>query len=385
MIDSMPNGMQAGRDERTPGRLAVAGQARDPSVLSQEAFPRALCLERKRTERSRRPFVLMLLDCARLVKTGRGPRVLPQVLRSLCASTRETDTIGWYREPSVIGVIFTEIGSTDSKPVVNALLAKVTNALAASLTVDEINEVNLSFHVFPDDLDKRGADDPTDEILYPDLRRNPGDGAGSQAVKRALDLFGSLAALALLSPFFLLIALAVKLTSRGPVLFRQERLGRYRKRFTCLKFRSMYTGSDPAIHEAYVKWLISGTDPPPSRGPVFKLTGDPRITPVGRFLRKTSLDELPQFLNVLHGSMSLVGPRPPIPYEYRAYDLWHQRRLLAVKPGITGLWQVSGRSKLKFDEMVRLDLKYCNSWSLWLDLKILFRTPWVVLTGEGAY
>ncbi|HLX45879.1 MAG TPA: sugar transferase, partial [Bryobacteraceae bacterium] len=118
---------------------------------------------------------------------------------------------------------------------------------------------------------------------------------------------------------------------------------------------------------------------------VYKITNDPRITTVGRFLRKTSLDELPQFLNVLRGDMSLVGPRPPIPYEVECYDIWHKRRLLAVKPGITGLWQVRGRSKTSFDEMVRLDLKYGETWSLWLDVKILLETPRAVFTGDGAY
>ena len=119
--------------------------------------------------------------------------------------------------------------------------------------------------------------------------------------------------------------------------------------------------------------------------PVFKITNDPRITPIGRVLRRSSLDELPQFLNVLIGDMSLVGPRPPIPYEVECYDIWHRRRLLAVKPGITGLWQVSGRSKVGFDDMVRLDLKYARSWSIWLDIKILIKTPHAVLSGEGAF
>ncbi len=117
----------------------------------------------------------------------------------------------------------------------------------------------------------------------------------------------------------------------------------------------------------------------------FKLTRDPRVTPIGRFLRRTSLDELPQFFNVLLGEMSLVGPRPPIAYEFEAYDIWHKRRLLAVKPGITGLWQVKGRSRVTFDEMVRLDLRYASSWSLWLDIKILLETPRAVIGGVGAF
>jgi lipopolysaccharide/colanic/teichoic acid biosynthesis glycosyltransferase len=164
------------------------------------------------------------------------------------------------------------------------------------------------------------------------------------------------------------------------VLFQQQRVGRYGKRFTFLKFRSMYVANDHAIHEEFVKTLIAG-----AKKPVYKLTNDPRITPIGRFLRKTRLDELPQFLNVLRGQMSLVGPRPPIPYEVEVYDIWHRRRLLEVKPGITGLWQVMGRSRTTFNEMVRLDLYYARSWSVWLDLKILWRTPRVVFMGDGAY
>jgi len=155
--------------------------------------------------------------------------------------------------------------------------------------------------------------------------------------------------------------------------------------FTFLKFRSMYTNSDHNRHKDYIKKLIKeGKDDTDASG-VYKLSNDPRITTLGGFLRKTSLDELPQFINVLKGEMSLVGPRPPIPYECELYDIWHRRRLLSVKPGITGLWQVTGRSRTTFDEMVRLDLKYINEWSLWLDIKILLKTPWVILTGKGAY
>jgi lipopolysaccharide/colanic/teichoic acid biosynthesis glycosyltransferase len=118
---------------------------------------------------------------------------------------------------------------------------------------------------------------------------------------------------------------------------------------------------------------------------VYKMTGDRRITPLGRFLRKTSLDEIPQFVNVLKGEMSLVGPRPPIPYECEVYELWHRNRVLAMKPGITGLWQVEGRSQRSFDEMVRLDLRYLGEWSIWLDLKIILKTPWVMVSGNGGY
>ncbi len=193
----------------------------------------------------------------------------------------------------------------------------------------------------------------------------------------------------LLSPIFLAIAVAIKLSSPGPILFRQKRIGQYGVPFACLKFRTMHAVNNAQIHMDYVKRFIAGkVDPGVSGtngGAVYKITKDPRLTCVGGLLRKTSLDELPQFLNVLWGEMSMVGPRPPIPYELEAYDIWHRRRLLEVKPGITGLWQVNGRSRLRFDDMVRLDLQYAAAWSLWLDLKILLRTPQAVVSGEGAY
>jgi lipopolysaccharide/colanic/teichoic acid biosynthesis glycosyltransferase len=179
------------------------------------------------------------------------------------------------------------------------------------------------------------------------------------------------------------------LSSKGPILFKQERIGQYGKSFTFLKFRSMYVDNDHNVHREYVTKLIAQTpdaDLASRNGNgVYKLTNDMRVTRVGKFIRRTSLDELPQLINVLKGDMSLVGPRPPIPYELAAYQTWHRRRLLEVKPGITGLWQVTGRSRVKFDEMVRLDLRYATSWSPWLDLKILFRTPMAVIKGSGAY
>jgi len=149
----------------------------------------------------------------------------------------------------------------------------------------------------------------------------------------------------------------------------------------------MYAKADHSIHEAYIKRFISNqTDSAVDggNGKVYKLQSDPRITRVGRFLRRTSLDEIPQFFSVLVGHMSLVGPRPPLPYEFAAYEIWHRRRLLAVKPGITGFWQVEGRSRVKFDEMVRMDIEYARTWSLWMDIKILWRTPRAVVSGNGA-
>ena len=348
-----------------------------------------LRLERKRTERSQRRFVLMLLDACGLVKEDESLETLHKVMAVLSHSIRETDIKGWYKDDSVIGVIYTELGSADGKTVANALMTKVTKALCTTLSIEQINEVKLSFHVFPEHSNGNGTGGPTDAVLYPDVQQPSDPKRVARVLKRSIDIAGSLFALLLASPFLIVIAASIKLTSKGPVLFRQERIGQYGRKFTFLKFRSMYYKNDHTIHQEYVKRLIAGaTEQEQENGrtpEVYKLTNDPRITPFGRFLRKTSIDEIPQFLNVLMGSMSLVGPRPPVPYEFECYEMWHRQRLVAVKPGITGQWQVGGRSRTTFDEMVRMDLKYSASWTVLGDLKILWQTPRAVLSGVGAY
>jgi len=329
----------------------------------------------------------MLLDPSRLVRGGAKEKELERIVLALSPSIRETDIKGWYAE-SVIGVVFTEIGTTDGTDVAKALLGKVTAALCHSLTIDNINEISLSFHVYPEDWNDGGPGDPAGSGLYRDLMHKMEGRKVSYALKRSIDVLGSLLALVLSSPLFLIIVAAIKLTSAGPVLFRQTRLGQYGKKFTFFKFRSMYATTDHTIHQQYVNNYIAGTlatEGQDNHRPVYKLTNDPRVTRVGKFLRRTSLDEIPQFFNVLWGDMSLVGPRPPLPYEFERYGVWHKRRLRAVKPGITGLWQVAGRSRVPFDEMVRLDLEYARSWSLWMDIKILFKTPLAVLNSDGAY
>jgi exopolysaccharide biosynthesis polyprenyl glycosylphosphotransferase len=194
-------------------------------------------------------------------------------------------------------------------------------------------------------------------------------------VKRVADVLVSALGLVVLLPLWALIALLVKLSSRGPVLFRQERCGLRGRRFVLLKFRTMIEDADRRRSEVDHLNVMDG--------PVFKAPGDPRVTGVGRFLRRSSLDELPQLVNVLRGDMSLVGPRPPIPDEVARYQSW-QRRRLAMKPGLTCLWQVSGRSGLDFATWMELDLAYIDAWSLWLDVKILARTVPAVLRGRGA-
>ena len=203
--------------------------------------------------------------------------------------------------------------------------------------------------------------------------------------KRLFDVLLAGAGLLLLSPLLLLIALAIKLDSPGPVFFTQPRVGRMMKPFTMLKFRTMHVNADSKIHQEYVASLIKAKAASHGAGSeqVFKLASDPRVTSIGRILRKTSIDELPQLINVLRGEMSLVGPRPPLHYEVAQYQRWHCRRVLEAKPGLTGLWQIAGRSRTTFDEMVRLDLRYARGRSLWTDIKILLRTVPHVLGRRG--
>jgi exopolysaccharide biosynthesis polyprenyl glycosylphosphotransferase len=197
-----------------------------------------------------------------------------------------------------------------------------------------------------------------------------------RVVKGGVDRAIAALALLVLAPVLVAVALAVRLTSRGPVLFRQQRVGLHGRVFTMVKFRSMVADAD-----AHLDGL---RDANVSDGLLFKVRSDPRVTPVGRWLRQLSLDELPQLFNVLCGSMSLVGPRPPLPGEVARYDTSVSRRLL-VKPGLTGLWQISGRSDLPWEESVRLDLRYVENWSLALDLLIMWKTARAVLSRSGAY
>jgi lipopolysaccharide/colanic/teichoic acid biosynthesis glycosyltransferase len=225
-----------------------------------------------------------------------------------------------------------------------------------------------------------------DPYLFPDLHSPQEKRTAFHVLKRGMDLFGSLTLLITLFPLLLIIAALIKVSSAGPVLVRQVRIGQMLKPFTMYKFRTMHANADHGIHQDYVIWFINSSDKnkDQDKNPIFKLSSDTRITPIGRFLRKTSLDELPQLWNVLLGNMSLVGPRPPLWYELQQYKPWHRYRVLEAKPGMTGLWQVIGRSRTTFDEMVRLDLRYAKTMSLWADIKILLATPAAVINGKGA-
>jgi len=331
----------------------------------------------------------MLVTPDKASLNGTAAAVLNKTVSAILSSMRDTDISGWQTQDRVLGVIFTELGTQDTRLVVTALHARVTAALRSALVPELLSHLQLSFHSFPDTGDSLVVGRRTLASLYPDLTQLDRARRVSRVVKRAIDVAGSSIVVIVLSPLLLAIAAAIKLTSPGPVLFRQQRVGQYGGLFTFLKFRSMHASCDTQLHRAFVTQFIEGNMPASASGQngkvVYKITKDPRVTRVGRILRRTSLDELPQLLNVLWGAMSLVGPRPPIPYELEKYDIWHRRRILEAKPGITGLWQVNGRSRLRFDDQVRLDLKYAQTWSIWLDLKILLRTPRAVLSGEGAH
>ncbi|MCU1313490.1 MAG: sugar transferase [Acidobacteriaceae bacterium] len=392
----MPNTRKKRTEVRGNDGIAVVDALFSPvvaqqrAIASEETFKRVLTLERKRSDRSRQPFLLMLIDAGTARRAAAGTNLLRRTAAALLVTTRETDVVGWYREAAQVGVLFTalqlETGGHNQLTVVNTILERVRAALKERLTADEAINLTFSFHFFPDDWDG-DALRPSDGMLYPDLHRIGITKRTLLVSKRLMDIVGSTILLAVCAPLLAVIAAAVKLSSDGPILFRQTRVGQHGRHFQFLKFRSMRTDNDPSVHREYVTRLISGAadrvDTGSSETGVYKLANDTRVTAIGRLLRKTSLDELPQLLHVVQGHMSLVGPRPPIPYEVAAYQIWHRRRVLEMKPGITGLWQVMGRSRVKFDDMVRLDLRYAASWSPWLDFKILWRTPGAVI--KGAY
>ena len=357
------------------------------SVIAESPFHATLTLERRRAERSRKPFVLMLVDAT--LANGSSTFIMGSAVKVIFNYKRETDIVGWYRDGSIAGTIFTELGRDGEHSSIDVLRAKMQTAFTKHLGRERASLLTISMHVFPESWDRNQSGWEADSKLYPDLCPKSSRKRLPLAIKRAIDVAGSLALLLVLSPLLAIIAAAIKLTSKGPVIFEQERLGHHGVRFKCLKFRTMYDNNDPRLHQEYIQQFIAGAKEAEKAGQaqasVYKIVDDPRVTSVGRLLRKGSLDELPQFWNVLRGEMSLVGPRPPVPYEFEIYDVWHRRRVLEIKPGVTGLWQVSGRSRTKFDDMVRLDLRYCQTWSLWLDLKILAATPRAVFSGDGAY
>jgi lipopolysaccharide/colanic/teichoic acid biosynthesis glycosyltransferase len=359
-------------------------RTRHPEVVNEELFQGALVREQRRADRSNLPLALLLVT----KPGGFGidtEYVWNATIESLNAVKRDIDVLGWYAEGETVGVIFPELnGRADA--LIQELAARARLELGKRLGVETSSTFTIQTLVHPEPkLD--GSEPAAGVVALPNQSGAQCDQATVyDALKRLLDVTGALALLALLSPIMLVVATLVKLTSRGPVFFRQVRVGQNMKPFTMLKFRSMHVNANSAIHKEFVSAFIKSSANVSSagQGAFFKIANDPRVTAIGNILRKTSIDELPQFLNVLRGDMSLVGPRPPLPYEVEQYQRWHCRRVLEAKPGITGLWQVMGRSRTTFDEMVRLDLRYAKSRSLRTDIKILLATPKAVIVGKGA-
>ncbi len=357
----------------TPVRAAE--QRAGAEVIGFDEFLHQLHREKRRAERSRTSLSLAMFHLAD--RNQRGALQIDRLLESLCAVKRETDVVG-HAGDGQVAVLCPDTDESGTR----SLLRKVSREAGDLPFV-------MSVATFPDDLFDslaQGIDVP--QVFEPFIATETVDHVAGYRLKRTLDVVGALFALIVFSPVMLAVALAVVLGSRGPVIFKQTRVGKGGAPFTFYKFRSMVTGGNDAIHREFVAKLIkTAADPAPARDdePVlYKIKVDPRVTRVGRFIRRTSLDELPQFFNVLKGDMSLVGPRPPLPYELAQYQPWHLRRILALKPGITGLWQVEGRSRVSFNDMVRMDLRYIRECSLATDLSLLVRTVRVVLHCEGA-
>jgi lipopolysaccharide/colanic/teichoic acid biosynthesis glycosyltransferase len=360
---------------------ARARQAQHPLVLGPNLFRDVLERERWRAHRFNECFTLIVVSRQESASDDLAWRLPVQVL---CGIKRDTDILGWLDSGKALGLIVPEMASSE-----RGHLSSITSRLREDLTM-QLGASGASYSVTEH---RHELSNPSSAIAAP--LQTPGAATfGSRvsasirdALKRALDVVGSAALLALLSPVFAVIALLIKAKSPGPVFFRQERVGQSGKPFMMLKFRTMHVDNDPSIHRQFVSEFIKAGAPAngDANGDApFKIVGDPRVTSIGLFLRRSSLDELPQFLNVLLGDMSLVGPRPPLRYEVEQYQPWHYRRVLDAKPGITGLWQVSGRSRTTFDEMVRLDLRYAKRSSPWTDIKILLATPRAVISGKGA-
>ena len=349
-----------------PTRREGAQRSHRSQVLDEVVFATAVGREQKRVDRSGKAFAVLSVE----LTDGNSIELMREAAAALRMATRPSDAIGWVRQDAALGVLLTEIGEVDFAQLVN-VESRIRQEVATFVGVPDFRRFTVRLQVHTSARRAARAARSRHARVH-------------DVLKRTLDIIGSVSLLTVLSPLLLIIAAAVKLTSKGPVLFRQERVGEGMKPFRMLKFRTMRPDAGHAVHQAYVTEFIKGGQESAAAPGVFKLTNDTRITPIGHILRKTSLDELPQLWNVVVGDMSLVGPRPPIKYEVDQYKGWHLRRVLDAKPGLTGLWQVTGRSRTTFDEMVRLDLRYVRTYSLWTDLKILLATPRAVIAGKGA-
>ena len=351
------------------------------AVLEEAAFVQVVRFERRRTERSGKQLMLVLVSSEEF-RGKSGPAFANTVVTGIASCIRETDVLGWYQRDAALGILLTEVGSLELLTI-DTIMCKLSHNIAKHVGAENFLRLTLDYRLFPD-CDEVCPKHGKGQHFYPDLSARHTGNMQAPVAKRLTDIVGSLIALLFFVPLFVLVAALVSMTSDGPVLFCQQRVGRHGQLFKFFKFRTMYVNNDQHIHQAYITRLIAGEKDMRGHGGLYKLAHDPRVTPVGRFLRRSSLDELPQFFNVLIGDMSLVGPRPPLPYEFERYQVWHRRRVMELKPGLTGPWQVGGRSTTTFDEMVRIDLRYASKHSFWTDCAILLQTPTAVLSGRGA-
>ena len=357
-----------------PPSPPLAQEVAGSLVLGESVFKDALVRERKRADRFDEPFAVLLVDRSDDASQA-GPWI--SILSAVAAVKREADAVGWLDEGAVLGVLLPEVSRGGALKVMDRLRDEISRLVGDSV----LAAASMRLYAHGVEPGPDGVAFPPVDLLLEAFVPQP-ERPGRDAAKRTLDIIGSLAMMALFAPAMLVALAAVKWTSPGPAMLRQVRVGRRGRPFKMLKIRTMYVNAGHGVHQDYMTWYIKSSGQQPRTGTeVFKLTNDPRITPPGRFLRKTSLDELPQFWNVLRGDMSLVGPRPPLAFEVEQYQPWHRRRVLEAKPGITGLWQVSGRSRTTFDDMVRLDLRYARTYTLWTDVRILAATPRAMFKG----
>lgn len=347
-------------------------------IPARPNFQQELRRERLRADRSKLPLSTAIFSIYG-DKSGEALHFQKQQFIALLRSTvRETDIVGDLSDGR-IAVLLTDTDAKGREAFIRKLLNRCSD-IPVSIVARTYPEQTFDY-LFGE---VHGIDEA--HMFFPDI--SPNQFRLAYPSKRCLDIIGALAGIAISLPLMAFVAIAIKLTSPGPIIFRQIRLGEKGRQFVIYKFRSMAINADDQIHRNYVEHLITGNIKAINQGnaeaPLYKIKGDPRVTWIGRIIRKTSIDELPQFFNVLKGEMSLVGPRPPLPYEVEKYQSWHLQRIFEMKPGITGIWQVDGRSRTSFDEMVRLDLEYLRRCSLTLDVKILLKTVKVVLQGAGA-
>jgi len=392
----------------------ASGDPEGHTGLRNGRFLERFKAERFRTDRNGRPLSVIFLSLDEI--RPRDRLAFQEAMHTFSRSARSFDFWGWHSDRR-LAFVLPETTAADAQAVRQRMISSLCASPRLKPYEKQIGNGMMTILEYPDALVRTvhattGAETaapalpaaqaetpaatppvasdadlgPLDEIGT-HRKRNRAVEAVEDAVWRVLDLTLALVALVLASPVMLLVAVLVKKTSEGPVLFRQKRVGQHGKTFTFLKFRSMTHNCSASMHQDYVTRFIENRAESYEQDgkKYYKLVHDPRVTPLGKVLRQTALDELPQLWNVLRGEMSLVGPRPPIPYEVVKYKPWHLRRIWEAKPGITGLWQIIGRSTTTFDEQVRLDLEYIEKRSLWLNLWILVRTVGTVIRRQGGF